>query len=626
MIIKDLKINNFGKLENKEISLKENINIIYGKNESGKSTMQKFITGIFYGLSKNKCGRFIPDYERYTPWVGEEFSGRIDYTLDNGKSYEVFRDFKKKNPKIFNDKMEDISNTFNVDKTNGNQFFYEQTKVDEQLFCNTFYSEQEQVKLDEKEQINLVQKLTNLVGTGDDNISFNKIIAKLNKKQLEEIGTKKSQDRPINIIQKELENINQEIEYLEQFKEKKYEIEEKIKNCEDKVKKEEQKVQILEKIKKIKENETIENAKIKNNEDLINNYSENIKKIEEKIENYKNKTYKEQQENKYNNSKIPLIMAIMLVILSIILFVLVKNKVLSIISIISTIICLIIYIYKQNMNKKLIAKQKNEKNVEINKLNSEKNLLEDAKLKLKEEITKQKEKIRYTTKEEIKNINLPIQMIELEKMYETQEHLRLSTYQQILNDEKIELHTMNIDKNNIIQKLDKLSNLEEQQNQLKEKYDELTNISECIEIAKNEIEIAYNNMKENITPQYTKNLSSIMEKISNQKYKNVKFNDEQGIIVETTNGDYVLAKNLSIGTIDQLYLSLRLSAAGEISNEKLPIILDEAFAYYDDERLKNILEFLTQEYKNRQIIIFTCTNRETQILNKNNIEFNYVEI
>lgn len=42
------------------------------------------------------------------------------------------------------------------------------------------------------------------------------------------------------------------------------------------------------------------------------------------------------------------------------------------------------------------------------------------------------------------------------------------------------------------------------------------------------------------------------------------------------NGEYVSAEKLSIGTIDQLYLSLRMSMVEEISKEKMPIILDEA--------------------------------------------------
>lgn len=125
---------------------------------------------------------------------GEEknFLGKISYELDNGTKYEIFRDFKKKNPSIYNENLEEISNTFNIDKSTGNKFFYDQTKVDEELFLSTIVSMQEENKLEEKEQEILVQKMSNLASTGEDNISYNKIINKLNKKQIEEIGTKRT--------------------------------------------------------------------------------------------------------------------------------------------------------------------------------------------------------------------------------------------------------------------------------------------------------------------------------------------------------------------------------------------------------------------------------------------------
>ena len=91
-------------------------------------------------------------------------------------------------------------------------------------------------------------------------------------------------------------------------------------------------------------------------------------------------------------------------------------------------------------------------------------------------------------------------------------------------------------------------------------------------------------------------------------------------------GEYINCNRLSIGTIDELYLSLRLSIISEISKEKMPIILDEAFAYYDNERLENILKFINENYKNNQIIIFTCTNRESKILEKLDIKFNLINI
>lgn len=52
----------------------------------------------------------------------------------------------------------------------------------------------------------------------------------------------------------------------------------------------------------------------------------------------------------------------------------------------------------------------------------------------------------------------------------------------------------------------------------------------------------------------------------------------------------------------------------DLSNEKMPIILDEAFAYYDDDRLENIIKFLSDNMKDHQVIIFTCTKREQEIL------------
>ncbi len=53
----------------------------------------------------------------------------------------------------------------------------------------------------------------------------------------------------------------------------------------------------------------------------------------------------------------------------------------------------------------------------------------------------------------------------------------------------------------------------------------------------------------------------------------------------------------------------------------MPIILDEAFAYYDEERLGNILKYLSEEFNENQIIIFTCTHREKEILEKCNIPY-----
>ena len=93
MKINKIKINSYGKIKNKEIKLNNNLNIIYGKNESGKSTILNFIFNILYGIQKNKNGKEISDYEKYKPWDSDEFSGKITYELDNKNKYEIYREF-----------------------------------------------------------------------------------------------------------------------------------------------------------------------------------------------------------------------------------------------------------------------------------------------------------------------------------------------------------------------------------------------------------------------------------------------------------------------------------------------------------------------------------------------------
>ena len=161
---------------------------------------------------------------------------------------------------------------------------------------------------------------------------------------------------------------------------------------------------------------------------------------------------------------------------------------------------------------------------------------------------------------------------------------------------------------------------------LKEQEAELYSLERSINLAKEVMEEAYNEIKSQVTPKFTKNLSLVIEKISGGKYKNARFDNDNGLIVEREDGEYTNINNLSIGTIDQLYLSLRLSAMNEISEEKMPIILDEAFAFYDNERLENILKFIYENYNENQIIIFTCSNREKDILDKSSMKYNLIEL
>ena len=667
MQINKIKINNYGKLKEKEINLENKLNIIYGENESGKSTLLNFISNSFYGISKNKKGKEISNYEKYMPWTGEEFSGKLEYELDNGEKFEIFRDFKKKNPKIFNENKEDISKQFNIDKNKGNEFFYEQTKVDEELFLSTIVVNQQEVKLGKQEQNILIQKLANLVGTGDDNVSYKRAIDRINRRQLDEIGTQRSREKPINIIERNIENLQKEKEELEKHEEFKYEIEENKNKLNEEIINLENENNYLKEIKLLNENEKIEKEKIKIKENIKNENSEKINLLKNKINEIKNnnknilelnnkkiKTNRNNSEKNKLNKKL-ILFFILIIILNIIQFIVIKNKLINYIFLLTVPMDLIFSIFlKIKENKKIKKQEKIEKNkinelekinLEINNLNNEINLLEKNNDELEKEINnlkdnfnlkinleKEKIKNKYLNKIEKNNNKLKNKINNFDNLINLKEinleniNYKIQDIENEINNKKIKLHTLDLDKKNIEPRLENLSKIEEKLVNNNLKMSTLKDLEKSMELAKQILADSYERMKNTVTPKFTQNLSENISKITNGKYTNIIFNDEEGLIVELDNGNYVNASQLSIGTIDQLYLSLRLSMAEELSEEKMPIILDEAFAYYDEDRLENILKYISKKYNEHQVIIFTCTNRERQVLEKLNINFNYIYV
>ena len=611
MKVEEIKINAFGTLKNKEINLSDKINIIHGKNESGKSTLLTYIKTAFYGISRNKNGKEISDYDKYKPWSGEEFSGKIKYTLDNGEQFEIFRDFNKKNPKIYNAKLEDVTNQFNIDKKEGSQFFFEQVGIDENIFTSTIMAEQQEVKLSEQRQNILIQKIANIAGTGNSNMSYNKAKDRLNKKQLDEVGTERTQGKPINILKNKIKNIEQILGKLNLYKENKSIIEQNKIKLKNKIQEQEQRKELIKQISELNEKIIIETEKA--------NYKRNIKEEKEsriqELINEKNKLIQENKNNKTNN-KLFIIIFFVLISLLIANIVIIKNKFITYTTLILVGAEIVIY-YLAKAQKEKRKKEVLKNNTDL--INTKIELLEKEKEVIEEEIKTEENELK-AEKEHIKN-KYNIELYDIENSKNDLEQITNE-----INEGKIKLNTLEIEEKGISSQLEELITLQEEHENLSEQLKEIEQKNYEINLAKEFLEKAYEKMKINITPKFTENLSQTIKNITNDKYSKVNINDENGLIIEMQNGEYVSAEKLSIGTIDQLYLSLRMSMVEEISKEKMPIILDEAFAYYDDERLENILKYLIERFNNHQLIIFTCTNREKEILNKLNYKFNNIEL
>ncbi|QAT40482.1 AAA family ATPase [Clostridium sp. JN-9] len=172
MKITKLHIIGFGKLKNFQMDLSQGLNVIYGKNEQGKSTLMAFIKAVFYGFPSS--GKSISGNERkkYTPWDGSQMGGTI-YFEYNGASYSLQRTFGVR-------KSLDKVNLWNLNK--GEQVeLPNKTEVGEYLFeisLNTFenttYIGQlgNIINASKDKSGEIINKLTNLVSTGEEDVSF----------------------------------------------------------------------------------------------------------------------------------------------------------------------------------------------------------------------------------------------------------------------------------------------------------------------------------------------------------------------------------------------------------------------------------------------------------------------
>jgi len=96
MLFTKLKLNYFGRFHSREIELKPGINLVYGENEAGKSTIHTFIKGMLFGIERMR-GRGAASkedvYTRYLPWdYPGAFNGSMDILIGQ-KEYRLQRSF-----------------------------------------------------------------------------------------------------------------------------------------------------------------------------------------------------------------------------------------------------------------------------------------------------------------------------------------------------------------------------------------------------------------------------------------------------------------------------------------------------------------------------------------------------
>ena len=176
MKIKSIHIAAFGGIKNLDLSLEKPLNVIYGDNEQGKTTVMSFIKMMFYGTERGGTQISKNLRKKYTPWDGSLMAGSIDFE-QNGKDYRLERIFGNSNS---TDKVTLINpalgeRTAATPDVGATLFGLTAAAFERSIFISQF-GFPENNNLAEGE---LQSKLSNIALTGDEDISFEAVNRRL---------------------------------------------------------------------------------------------------------------------------------------------------------------------------------------------------------------------------------------------------------------------------------------------------------------------------------------------------------------------------------------------------------------------------------------------------------------
>ncbi|HKR98737.1 MAG TPA: AAA family ATPase, partial [Candidatus Dormibacteraeota bacterium] len=95
MRLEHLEVLGFGRLSGLEIALNSRVTVVFGNNESGKSTLQRALRAALFGLDAGGQGRPVErsEWHRWKPWNGGAYGVALTYLLDDGRRLRVARRF-----------------------------------------------------------------------------------------------------------------------------------------------------------------------------------------------------------------------------------------------------------------------------------------------------------------------------------------------------------------------------------------------------------------------------------------------------------------------------------------------------------------------------------------------------
>ena len=135
----------------------------------------------------------------------------------------------------------------------------------------------------------------------------------------------------------------------------------------------------------------------------------------------------------------------------------------------------------------------------------------------------------------------------------------------------------------------------------------------ALDLAQSTLSKASAELQRRFAPRIAKRAQALFKKLTHDRYDRLTLDEDLSVQAGAQNEDTlhsVLWR--SEGTVDQLYLALRLAVAEELTPDA-PLILDDALVRFDDQRLTQAMQILEEAAVSKQVILFTCQSREAAI-------------
>lgn len=617
MIIKEVNIGKFGKLENQKYQFAPRINVIYGANESGKSTLMQFLKAMLFGLEKTRVRKTLDTYNRYEPWdTPAYFYGSMIFETGQ-QQFLLERNFyyKEKRARLVNIRDgEELSVEYgDLDMLLGN--------VSAAAYENTCCIGQEQLLPGRELGVLLEDERSNLAQTGSGDFQLSKALQELEQKRKNAEKTRKEleQQRLSHIHQLE---VNQQV------------LERDIAGL--KAQQEKQSTQqgtVQEQVRALQQQmepvQTAYQTVCRREQELKSAVAqEQLEWEQAEREQWKREQFRREQEEaealQQKSGKNAGFSPLLLIgVAGLILAPVLRSamdgfqKIAPALNIICIILILagLVSAYRKSREKKTAdSGQKHRQSVNDSVQNHRE---QDSRANDRANLQSVERKGRKAAlDQQLQRVCQQKSVLEeqLQQLKDQKKALQLQAARQEGSGDQVQ--------SQIQEKEVELENLTEQMAELQQETPEEHNTRadrEALELASETMSRLAVRMSKTLEHTLDKEMSEILAQITGNVHEQLQVTDAQGIVLAEQMQKRT-PEAYSQGTMQQAYFSYRMAAEHMLMKEEpLPFLLDETFANYDEERLRQTLRWLAEQ--ENQIFLFTCRETEMRLLTEEDIPF-----